>query len=125
MISNIGQIMLYVDNQDEAVRFWTDVVGFQIVSEQNNGQGMKWIELSPSAVASTNIIIHDKKVIAEMSPELQLGTPSLMFYSDKLEELYKHFKDQNVTVGDLVDMPGGKVFNFADFEGNYFAVMQK
>lgn len=125
MISNIGQIMLYVDNQDEAVRFWTDVVGFQIVSEQNNGQGMKWIELSPSTVASTNIIIHDKKVIAEMSPELQLGTPSLMFYSDKLEELYKHFKDQNVTVGDLVDMPGGKVFNFADFEGNYFAVMQK
>lgn len=32
MINQIGQIMLYVNNQDESVQFWTETVGFQIIS---------------------------------------------------------------------------------------------
>ena len=28
MINKVGQIMLYVNNQDEAVKFWTEKVGF-------------------------------------------------------------------------------------------------
>ncbi len=32
---------------------------------------------------------------------------------------------KNVTVGEMVTMPSGKVFNFADSEGTYFAVMEK
>ncbi|PDM37221.1 glyoxalase/bleomycin resistance/extradiol dioxygenase family protein, partial [Bacillus cereus] len=34
MINQIGQIMLYVNNQDEAVQFWTETVGFQIIVEE-------------------------------------------------------------------------------------------
>lgn len=33
LINNVGQIMLYVDNQDEAVRFWTEKVGFCVITE--------------------------------------------------------------------------------------------
>ncbi len=32
MIHKVGQIMLYVNNQDEAVNFWTEKVGFQCSS---------------------------------------------------------------------------------------------
>lgn len=60
-----------------------------------------------------------------MSPELNLGTPSLMFFSENLDQLYADLKNKNVTVGEMVTMPSGKVFNFADSEGNYFAVMEK
>ncbi|EMK3907563.1 VOC family protein, partial [Listeria monocytogenes] len=28
-------------------------------------------------------------------------------------------------VGDLVDLPMGRVFNFSDNEGNYFAICEK
>ncbi|MDR4162727.1 VOC family protein, partial [Bacillus paranthracis] len=28
MINQVGQIMLYVNNQDETVQFWTEKVGF-------------------------------------------------------------------------------------------------
>ena len=48
-----------------------------------------------------------------------------MFYSKNLEQLYKDFQDKNITVGEMVEMPGGKVFNFADDEGNYFAIAEK
>ncbi|HEY2422162.1 MAG TPA: VOC family protein [Neobacillus sp.] len=125
MINNVGQIMLYVNNQDENLKFWTEKAGFIVVSEENNGQGFRWIEIAPSKDAETSIILHNKEFIAKMQPELNLNTPSLMFFSENLDQLYKDFTDNDITVGELVTMPNGRVFNFADNEKNYFAVMEK
>ncbi|PFA67111.1 glyoxalase/bleomycin resistance/extradiol dioxygenase family protein [Bacillus sp. AFS015802] len=125
MISKVGQIMLYVHNQDEAVHFWTEKVGFSVLSEEDNGQGMRWIELAPTKDAETSIVLHNKELIAKMQPELNLGTPSLMLFTDDLDELHKNLSDKNITVGQIVEMPSGRVFNFADFEENHFAVMEK
>ncbi|MCM3666064.1 VOC family protein [Mesobacillus subterraneus] len=125
MINKVGQIMLYVHNQDEAVNFWTEKVGFSIISDENNGQGMRWIEIAPSKDAETSIILHNKELVAQMSPGLNLGTPSLMFFSENLDQLHSKLSDKNITVGEIVNMPSGRVFNFADREENYFAVMEK
>ncbi|WP_394176289.1 VOC family protein [Guptibacillus hwajinpoensis] len=125
MINKVGQIMLYVNNQDEAVNFWTENVGFSVISEENNEQGMRWIEIAPTKDAETSIIIHNKEFVAKMSPGLNLGTPSLMFFTEHLDELYKDLSVKNIKVGEIVNMPSGRVFNFADSEENYFAVMEK
>lgn len=125
MISRVGQIMLYVNNQDEAVKFWTEKLGFTVVSEENNGQGMRWIEVAPKEEAETSLILHNKEFVAKMSSGVNLGTPSLMFFTDKLDQLHSDLKDKQVKVGDMVYMPSGKVFNFADQEENYFAVMER
>lgn len=125
MINIVGQIMLYVNNQDEALKFWTEKAGFIVVSEEDNGQGMRWMEIAPSKEAETSIVLHNKELIAKMEPELNLSTPSIMFFSDNLDQLYKTFSDKGITVGDMVTMPAGKVFNFADNENNYFAVIEK
>ncbi|MED3932674.1 VOC family protein [Priestia megaterium] len=124
MIRKVGQIMVYVNDQDQAVKFWTEKIGFQVMSEQNNEQGMKWIELAPVAGAETTIILHNKQLIAKMQPELNVGTPSLLFFTENVDELYKELTVKGVTVGEIVSMPSGKVFNFSDSEGNYFAVME-
>ncbi|MBT2575341.1 VOC family protein [Bacillus sp. ISL-51] len=124
MINQVGQIMLYVNNQDEALKFWTEKAGFNVVSDEN-GQGFRWIEIAPTKEAETSIILHDKEFIAKMQPELNLKTPSIMFFTENLDKLYKDFSDQNITVGDIVNTPSGRVFNFADHEKNYFAVMEK
>ncbi len=125
MINKVGQIMIYVNNQDESVKFWTEKVGFTVISEVDNGQGMRWIEIASTKEAETSIVLHNKELISKMQPELNLNTPSLMFYSENIDKLYKDFTDKNVTVGEIVSMPTGRVFNFADDEENYFAVMEK
>ncbi|MDQ1910813.1 VOC family protein [Paenibacillus sp. GD4] len=124
MITKLGQVMLYVNNQDESRNFWTETVGFQVISEESNGD-MRWIELAPSKDSETSIILHNKELIAKMSPGLHLGTPSLMFFSNDLDQLYNDLKNKNVTVGEMVSLPSGRVFNFADREENYFAVIEK
>ncbi|PHB25650.1 hypothetical protein COE80_15660 [Bacillus pseudomycoides] len=77
MIHKVGQIMLYVNNQDEAVQFWTEKVGFHLVADEDN------------------------------------------------DKLYEEFVEKEITVGELVNMPSGRAFNFADHEKNYFAIMEK
>ncbi|MBS4217528.1 VOC family protein [Bacillus sp. FJAT-49711] len=125
MINQVGQIMLYVHNQDESVKFWTEQVGFVVISEADNGQGMKWVEIAPSKDAQTSIVLHNKDLIAKMQPELNLGTPSVMFFTEDLDNLYQNLSDKGITVGEIVNMPSGRVFNFADLEENYFAVMER
>ncbi|EDL66751.1 VOC family protein [Bacillus sp. SG-1] len=125
MFSKVGQIMLYVNDQDKAAEFWRNKLGFIVKSEEDNGQGMRWIELSPNKDAETTIILHNKEFVAKMSPELNLGTPSLMFFTENLEQLHSDLSNKNVTVGEMINMPSGKVFNFADNEENYFAVMER
>ena len=100
-------------------------VGFQIIAEENNGKGFRWIEIAPAKEAGTSIVLHDKALIAKMQPELNLNTPSLMFFSNNLDQLYKDLSEKNVTVGQVVDLPTGRAFNFADNENNYFAVMER
>lgn len=124
VIQRIGQIMLYVNDQDTAVKFWTEKVGFKVIAEHAE-EGMRWIEIAPTKNAETSFVLHNKELIAKMQPELNLATPSLMFYANNLEQMYEDYKAKGITVGDLVEMPMGKVFNFADDENNYFAVVEK
>lgn len=86
---------------------------------------MRWIEIAPTKEAETSIVLHNKELISKIQPELNLGTPSLLFFSKNLDQLHSELSNKNVTVGEIVDMGFRIVFNFADSEGNYFAVMEK
>jgi lactoylglutathione lyase len=124
MIQSLGQVMLYVNDQDKAREFWTEKLGFQVTAEEDNGEGFKWIEVTPKS-PGTSIVIHNKDFIAKMEPELNLGTPSLMFFTPNAAQSLSDLQNKNVKVGQIVELPSGKVFNFADNEDNYFAVMER
>ncbi len=125
LINIVGQIMLYVNNQEESLKFWTEKAGFSLISEQDTGQGMKWYVIAPTKDAETSIVLHNKEIVAKMSPGVNLETPSLLFFTKELDQQYKDFVEKNITVGEIVDVPEGRVFNFADNENNYFAILEK
>lgn len=124
MIQKLGQVMLYVNDQDQSKRYWTEKLGFRVIAEEDNGQGMRWIEIAPPG-ADTTIVLQNKEFVAKMSPGLNLGTPSLMFYTDNAERLRDDLKSKGIKVGEIMELPAGKVFNFADDEENYFAVTER
>jgi lactoylglutathione lyase len=45
-------------------------------------------------------------------------------YADKFDALYSDLKNKSVKVGDIMELPSGRIFNFADNE-NYFVVSEK
>ena len=119
----LAQLMLYVENQKEIRDFWVKHFDFVVKNEVMNGD-MYMIELLPHANAETTIILHNREQIMKMSPELDMATPSLLFATSDLEKLHARLVAANVTVGEIVDMPGQRVFNFSDPENNYFAIKQ-
>ncbi|MCG3086854.1 VOC family protein [Sporosarcina cyprini] len=123
MIRKLGQVMLYVNDQEKAMQFWTEKVGFHVLADETAGP-MRWIEIAPAQDSETSLVLHDKEAVARMSPGLHLGTPSLLFYSDRFEQLRSQLLEHQVTVGEIMEMPSGRTFNFADEEENYFAVME-
>nr|WP_243167359.1 MULTISPECIES: hypothetical protein [Bacillus] len=64
---------------------------------------MKRIEVVASLKAETSLIVYDKQAIANMQPELDLLTSSMMCFTANLEH----------HGGDIVNMPSGRVFTFA------------
>ena len=100
-------------------------MGFILLSDEDNGQGMRWIEIVPTNEAQTSIVLHNKDLISKMQPEWNLGTPSLLFYSKNLAQVHSEFGVKNITVDKIQNMGYRKIFNFADNEGHYFAIMEK
>ncbi|PNZ76916.1 VOC family protein [Mammaliicoccus stepanovicii] len=123
-MEKLQQVMLYVDDQDKAVKFWTEVLDFIVVGESELPEGYKVVEVAPNKEAQTSFAIFDKEFIKKYSPEVSLETPSLMFKATNFDELYNKLKEANLTGHDIVEMPEGRVVNFHDTQGNYFAIME-
>ncbi|WP_321386488.1 VOC family protein [uncultured Enterococcus sp.] len=121
MFTEQVKIMLYVNDVNESSNFWQGI-GF-IEKERAAVDGTIVVEIAPSETSSTRIVLYELAFIQQHSPEVAGNTPSLMFFSEDITGLYKGMKEKNVTLGELVQLPGGElVFNFADNDGNYFAV---
>ncbi|EDN2284786.1 VOC family protein [Listeria monocytogenes] len=125
MVEKIGQVMLYVENQAAVRDFWVEKLDFVVVSEEVVNGEIQWIEIAPTKGVETTFVLQNKKKVAEMNLEMNLGTPSILLFGNNVAELYEEYKDKGITVGDLVDLPMGRVFNFSDNEGNYFAICEK
>ena len=48
MFTRIGEVMLYVNDQEATRKFWTEKLGFIVASESEEGADMKWIEIKPT-----------------------------------------------------------------------------
>ena len=121
MFTNQIKIMLYVNDVNQSSDFWQSI-GF-VERERDAVDGTVVVEIAPSESSSTTIVLYELAFIQKHSPEVAGNTPSLMFFSEDITGLYKKMKETGVTVGELVQLPGGElVFNFADNDGNYFAV---
>lgn len=120
MFTNQIKIMLYVTNVEKSSQFWQKI-GF-VEKERDAVDGTLVVEIAPSETAETMIVLYDLAFIQKHSPEVAGNTPSLMFFAEDVVDLYKKMKDADVRVGELVQLPTGLVFNFADNDENYFAV---
>lgn|SRR5699024_500179 len=124
MIKKLMNVMLYVEDIDQAVDFWTNRLGFTVKNELDLMENFKGYEIAAEAGSETTLVLFPLEFIEKYSPEVSRETPSLMFEVENIEETYEKFKDKGVHVGELVEIPDMKTFNFNDGQDNYFAVSE-
>ena len=107
--------MLYVDDVEKNATFWR-AVGFAEKDRQ---------EMDGTLIIEVGVEDSQTSFVESHSPGTATSAPSLMFYSKDIFGLYKKMQTQSVTLGDMVQLGEEYVFNFADPDGNYFAVTGK
>lgn len=120
MFTDETQVMLYVADVAAAGAFW-ESLGF-VILEESEADGTLVLEVAPSATSNLHFVLYDLNYVESHSPEVNIATPSILFTASDVLDLYQRMQALNVTVGELVQLGEQLIFNFADPEGNYFAV---
>ncbi len=120
MINKIFKITIYVNNQEEAKKFWVDKMGFEVKREENMMGEHKWLEVSPKDYDSTTFVLYDKNLMKSQNPSINVGHPSVMLYTKDIEKSYSDMKSIGIVVGEIMNYPYGKMYNFFDNDGNTY-----
>ena len=124
MINKIGKITIYVNNQEEARKFWTEKLNFVVKFEQQMGPNMTWLEVGPSEDSFTTFVIYEKNLMLAQNPQANVGHPNIILSTDDIESTYNEMKINEVEVGEIMKMPYGSMFKFKDQDGNDYLVRE-
>jgi predicted enzyme related to lactoylglutathione lyase len=118
MIKRMKFVSIPVRDQDRALAFWTDKMGFQVVTDQPMGEGMRWIELK---------IPGSQTGVALFTPpghEDRIGTfANVSFGADDVEKTYRELRERGV---EFIQEPKKESWGtsaiFKDPDGNSFVL---
>jgi lactoylglutathione lyase len=89
MISGVNKVGLAVGNQDEAKRFWTEQMGFEIVEDlpydMNDPDGPRWIEVTPPE-QNVTLVLSARR---DGQPGTAGTLAHVLFHCDDIRETYE------------------------------------
>lgn len=117
MIKGIKLVTVPVSNQEEAVRFYSEKLGFKKTTDQPFGEGVRWIEMSPPQS-------HTRIVLYPPMPGQQLGSfQPIVFTTDDVEATYREMTERGVEFSQPPKTEDwGTSSVFKDQDGNMFAL---
>lgn len=120
MISHIKLISVPVHDQNRALDFYTEKLGFTIITDQPFSEKQRWIELRIPK-AETRLVLftpegHENRIG---------GFTSISFACDDLDATYAELKARGVAFRSPPErQPWGSFAIFVDSEGNQFVLSE-
>lgn len=114
MIKHVNFVTLFVRDQDKAIAFYTEKLGFSINTDQPMGEEARWVELRiPGAQTKVVLFKDPAHVFAESK------YPSIVYTCDDVEKTYEELSSAGV---EFVEKPAKKPWGwsamFKDPDGN-------
>jgi predicted enzyme related to lactoylglutathione lyase len=119
---------VYVDDQEKALRFYTDVLGFVKKADFSNGP-FRWLTVaSPEDPDGTELqlALNDNPAAkAFQQAQFQQGQPAAMFFTDNVQADYDRMKARDATFTmPPTDVTGSKIARLNDGCGNLIQITQ-
>ena len=121
-ITEVGAVMIPVSDQDQAIEFYTDKLGFEKRSDIPFGDGNRWVAVAP-ADGETVLALVQPREQDPVGIMIPLGLNSTDVDADHAD-----LKAKGVDVDDEVTRMGDPVppmFWFRDQDGNTLMVVQR
>src|SRR5262245_45317750 len=127
MITKGRAVNIYVGDQDRALAFYRDVLGFDVLMDMPMGdmgppghQDQRWIAVAPKG-AETRFILYTPPGLEDRVG----GFSALMFDCDDIQATYEELKGKGVEFTEAPAMQGwGWWAQFKDPDGNEFGLAQ-
>ena len=117
-ISGIRTVSIPVSDQDAALRFYTDTLGFTLVRDNPSPSGGRWIELAPG---SDNVIVTLEPAAADVTR----GAIGIRFTTRDARAAHAALAAGGVDVEEILRWPGvPAMFAFRDPDGNAFSITE-
>jgi len=119
---------VYVDDQEKALRFYTEVLGF--VKKADFGQGnFRWLTVAsteePEGTELQLALNDDPAAKAFQQARFQQGQPAAMFFTDDVQADYERMKARGAEFSmPPTDVTGSKIAKLHDTCGNVIQVTQ-
>ena len=121
---HLEQLAVIVDDYDDAIRFFVDVLGFELVEDSpaatDDGRPKRWVVVRPPGAATGILLARADGERQERAVGDQFaGRVGLFLRVDDFEAAYERMRAAGVAfAGEPRDEPYGRVVVFADVSGN-------
>lgn len=121
MITNIKFVSVPTSNQDNALEFWSEKVGFDILTDQPMGPDQRWIELGVGS-SETRLVLFTMD-----GHEDRIGTAfSGALACDDVEATYRQLKERGVEFKTPpTKQAWGEFAIMKDLDGNEFVLSSR
>src|SRR5881296_3874767 len=103
-ITQIGTVVVPVSDQDRAIEFYVDTLGFEKRSDVPFGNGYRWVEVAPAGSATTIAIAPPPE--GQPTGNAQTG---IIFHTDDIESVHADLKAAGVDVDAEISRMGDPV----------------
>jgi predicted enzyme related to lactoylglutathione lyase len=116
MIQQIATVAVFVDDQDRALEFWRDQVGFELRRRESIGTAGSWLEVGPDG-AGSRLVLYPKSLMSDWADR----RPSIVFECDDIQAAFEAMKGRGVQfTEEPKKMDWGTYATFRDTDGNEF-----
>lgn len=116
MINRVGTVAVAVRDQDKALDFYVNALGFEKRADEPMGEGARWVAVSPNRAQTT--------VALEAGPEERIGTWAYMVLEcDDIYVTHEELSGRGVEFSEEPsEQPWGMWARFKDIDGNEFGL---
>jgi predicted enzyme related to lactoylglutathione lyase len=131
MSIRLGSVTILVRDYDEALKFYTELLGFEKRSDQKFGPGARWVIVA-AAGQDVQIILqkpepamHGEENARKMAERIGQN-PTWVLATDDCREAYELYSSRGVKFTDPPkEMPWGTQAVFKDLYGNSYALVER
>ena len=127
MPQRLGHVALVVRDYDEAIAFYTQSLGFQLIEDTDLGNGKRWVLVRPPGSTGTDLLLA-KAVNPEQASRIGNQTGGRVFLFLHTDDFWRDYRAMTARGVKFVRPPSeesyGTVAVFEDLYGNKWDLIQ-
>ncbi|KXI22193.1 VOC family protein [Photobacterium sanguinicancri] len=117
-ISRVDTVSIPVSDQAQALVFYRDALGFELIRDHCANDDKRWVQLAPKGAETTISLV---RPFAGMKAGSVQG---LVVQTDDITSTYNELSGRGVGLSEIVTLLSGRFATFADPDGNGWVLIE-